>query len=55
MLLTKLREALGLLSGYKQKYDEQEVELDNAKAELAEASQIAEEIVALLKGWDASK
>ena len=54
-MIEKLKEALGMLSGYKQKYEDKVVELNKAKVEIGEADVLAAEILALLKGWDASK
>ena len=51
-MIEKLREILGLLSGYKQKYDANKAELDWVKAVIAEAEPKVDLILAILKGWD---
>ena len=51
-MIEKLREILGLLSGYKQKYDADKAELDWAKAVIAEAEPKVNLILTILKGWD---
>jgi len=51
-MIEKLREILGLLSGYKQKYDANKAELDGVKAVIAEAEPKVNLILTILKGWD---
>jgi len=51
-MIEKLREILGLLSGYKQEYDANKAELDGVKAVIAEAEPKVNLILTILKGWD---
>ena len=51
-MIEKLREILGLLSGYKQKYDANKAELDSVKTVIAEAESKVNLILAILRGWD---
>ncbi|MCJ7634427.1 hypothetical protein MUP77_18800 [Candidatus Bathyarchaeota archaeon] len=49
-MLEKLREILGLISGYKQRYDALKAERDQATATIAEAEPIVDNILTLAKG-----
>jgi len=51
-MIEKLREILGLLSGYKQEYDANKAELDKLKVIIVEAETKVNLILAILKGWD---
>ena len=52
-MIEKLQEICGYVSGYKQKYDELQIQLLAAKATLAEAEKIVDDILSLLHGEDA--
>jgi hypothetical protein len=51
-MLEKLQEILGLISGYKQKYDAVKAELDNANALIAQAGPVVDQILAIAKTLD---
>ena len=52
-MIEKLQEICGYVSGYKQKYDELQAELLAAKATLAEAEKIVDDILSVLHDEDA--
>jgi hypothetical protein len=51
-MLEKLRDILGLLSGYKQEYETAKAKLEDATAIIKEADRIASVILAVLRSWD---
>jgi hypothetical protein len=51
-MVENLREILGLISGYKQKYDESQSKLDDARAIFTEANRLADVILAVLRSWN---
>jgi hypothetical protein len=54
-MIEKLKEILGALSGYKQKYDDLHSELQTSEETIEEADSIASEILAILKNWDVNR
>jgi len=51
-MIEKLREILGLLSGYKQRHDDAKAKLEDAEAIIKEADRLADVILAVLKNWN---
>jgi hypothetical protein len=51
-MLEKLREILGLLSGYKQRYDDANAKVADASAIITEADRLADVILAVLRSWN---
>jgi hypothetical protein len=49
-MIEKLQEILGLISGYKQKYDAIKAELDKANAMIVQAEPIVNDILAIARG-----
>jgi hypothetical protein len=50
-MIEKLREILGLLSGYKQRYDDANAKVADASAIITEADRLADVILAVLRSW----
>ena len=50
-MIEKLRDILGMLSGYKQEYEAAKAELDDVKSIIIEAEPIADQILAILRNW----
>ena len=48
-MIAKLRDILGMLSGYKQQYEATKAELDEI---LTEAEPLIDKILIILKGWN---
>jgi hypothetical protein len=51
-MLEKLRDILGLLSGYKQRYDDANAKVADASAIIQEADRLADAILAVLGSWN---
>jgi hypothetical protein len=51
-MLEKLQEILGLISGFKQKYDAARAELDQTNAMIAQAEPIVDQILTAAKALD---
>lgn len=50
-MIEKLKEILGLVSGYKQKYEAVKADLDKANVMIAEAEPIVNDILAIARGF----
>jgi hypothetical protein len=51
-MLEKLREILGLISGYKQRYDDANAKVADASAIIQEADRLADAILSVLGSWN---
>ena len=53
-MIEKLREIMGLLSGYKQQYDDARVALEAAQRLIEEAEGVTDQILSVLRHWHES-
>ena len=53
-MIEKLREIMGLLSGYKQQYDEAREALEAAQRLIEEAERVTDQILSVLRHWHES-